>query len=74
MTKPHVAGTVCGMALLLVVDLCREGMSGSCICIFNYVGHRGQSWGSVMYPSLCVGETVPVIVVEAVVSMVKSSW
>jgi hypothetical protein len=36
---------VAGMALVLTVDLYREGMSGSCICIFDYGESRGQGRG-----------------------------
>jgi hypothetical protein len=43
--RTHVAGMAYGMALVLVVDLCREGVSGSCICIFAYVDSRGQGRG-----------------------------
>ena len=39
--RAPVASMACGMVLLLNVDLCREGMSGSSICIFEYAESRG---------------------------------
>lgn len=41
----HVRAPIAGMSFVLVVDLSREGMAGSCICIFNCAKSRGQCLG-----------------------------
>jgi hypothetical protein len=43
--RAPAAVMACGMVLVLVVDLCWEGMSGPCICIFDCVESQGQSRG-----------------------------
>jgi hypothetical protein len=51
-SRAPISGMAYGMVLVLVVDLCWEGMSGPCICIFDCAESQGKSRGLGYIPEL----------------------
>jgi hypothetical protein len=49
-------------------------MSSPCICILIKQRVEARIWGSDAYPSLSDGGAVRVVVIDTVISIVKSAW